>query len=117
MELQKIKQNKTASILAFGVPATVGMLMSSLIAIVDGYFAGNYVGSKALVAINLGLPLLYFYLAVGLMIGVGGSVIAGIAIGNGDRQKSCSVFSQSMVLVLLAGVTISVVAGIFFSFI
>lgn len=115
MELQKIKQNKTASILAFGVPATVGMLMSSLITIVDGYFAGNYVGSKALVAINLGLPLLYFYLAVGLMIGVGGSVIAGIAIGNGDRQKSCSVFSQSMVLVLLAGVTISVVAGIFFN--
>ena len=31
MELQKIKQNKTASILAFGVPATVGMLMSAIL--------------------------------------------------------------------------------------
>lgn len=115
MELQKIKQYKTGSILAFGVPATVGMLMSSLITIVDGYFAGNYVGSKALVAINLGLPLLYFYLAVGLMIGVGGSVIAGIAIGNKDRNKACSIFTQSIVLTLLAGIAVSVIARIFFN--
>lgn len=114
MELQKIKQNKTGSILAFGIPATIGMLMSSLITIVDGYFAGNYVGSKALVAINLGLPLLYFYLAVGLMIGVGGSVIAGIAIGSGERDKANRTFTQSMILAAIAGVSISVIAGIFF---
>ncbi|MGN0750104.1 MAG: MATE family efflux transporter [Treponema sp.] len=85
MEIEKIKLNKTKSILQFGIPATIGMLMTSLITIVDGYFAGNYIGSQALVAINLGLPLLYFYLAIGLMIGVGGSVISGIAIGSRDR--------------------------------
>ena len=87
MEIEKIKLNKTKSVLQFGIPATIGMLMTSLITIVDGYFAGNYIGSQALVAINLGLPLLYFYLAVGLMIGVGGSVIAGIAIGSRDRSR------------------------------
>lgn len=87
MEIEKIKLNKTKSILQFGIPATIGMLMTSLITIVDGYFAGNYIGSQTLVAINLGLPLLYFYLAVGLMIGVGGSVIAGISIGSRDRPR------------------------------
>ena len=87
MEIEKIKLNKTKSILQFGIPATIGMLMTSLITIVDGYFDGNYIGSQALVAINLGLPLLYFYLAAGLMIGVGGSVIAGISIGSRDRSR------------------------------
>ena len=51
MEIEKIKLNKTKSILQFGIPATIGMLMTSLITIVDGYFAGNYIGSQALVAI------------------------------------------------------------------
>ena len=41
MEIEKIKLNKTKSILQFGIPATIGMLMTSLITIVDGYFAGN----------------------------------------------------------------------------
>ena len=115
MEIEKIKLNKTKSILQFGIPATIGMLMTSLITIVDGYFAGNYIGSKALVAINLGLPLLYFYLAVGLMIGVGGSVISGIAIGSGNRSRANNTFSQSMFLVLCVGIAISLAAFFLFS--
>ena len=115
MEIEKIKLNKTKSILQFGIPATIGMLMTSLITIVDGYFAGNYIGSKALVAINLGLPLLYFYLAAGLMIGVGGSVIAGIAIGSGNRSRANNTFSQSMFLVLCVGIAISLAAFFLFN--
>lgn len=89
--------------------------MTSLITVVDGYFAGNFIGSQALVAINLGLPLLYFYLAVGLMIGVGGSVIAGIAIGSGDSPVANNTFSQSMFLVLCVGIVISLVSFFLFN--
>ena len=115
METEKIKLNKTKSILQFGIPATIGMLMTSLITVVDGYFAGNFIGSQALVAINLGLPLLYFYLAVGLMIGVGGSVIAGIAIGSGEKSRANNTFSQSMFLVLCVGIVISLVSFFLFN--
>lgn len=114
MDIQKIKQNKTKNLFQFAVPATIGMLLSSLITIVDGYFAGNYIGSNALAAINLGLPLLYFYLAVGLMTGVGGSVIAGIAIGSSDKPKADRIFSQTMSLVVIVGVSISILAAVFF---
>ena len=115
MEIEKIKSNKTKSILQFGIPATIGMLMTSMITVADGYFAGNYIGPQALVAINLGLPLLYFYLALALMIGVGGSVIAGIAIGSGDRSHANSTFSQSMFLVLCVGIVISLCSFFLFS--
>ena len=68
-----------------------------------------------MVAINLGLPLLYFYLAVGLMIGVGGSVIAGIAIGSGEKSRANNTFSQSMFLVLCVGIVISLVSFFLFN--
>ena len=67
------------------------MLMSSLITIVDGYFAGNYIGSQALAAINLGLPVLYLYLAVGLMIGVGAVFAVCLFFGG---HIYCSFFVQ-----------------------
>lgn len=114
MDIEKIRQNKTGSIFSFGIPATIGMLMTSLITIVDGYFAGNYVGADALVAINLGVPVLYFYLAVGLMIGVGGSVIAGISIGKADRDKANETFSQTMTLAAGISIFVSVIVAIFF---
>lgn len=91
MDILENKQNKTKNLFQFAVPATIGMLMSSLIIIVDGYFAGNYIGSQALAAINLGLPVLYLYLAVGLMIGVG--AVFAVCLFFGGRIY-CSFFVQ-----------------------
>lgn len=71
------KENKLKTILQFSVPSVIAMLLETVITITDGYFTGNYVGEDALAAINLGLPVLYFYLGVGLCVGVGGAVICG----------------------------------------
>ena len=37
------------------------MMLQTVITVTDAYFVGNYVGENALAAINLGLPILYFY--------------------------------------------------------
>lgn len=66
MNIETIKKNKLATILQFSVPSIISMLLSTLITIKDGYFTGNYIGEEALAAINLGLPILYFYLEIGL---------------------------------------------------
>ena len=66
METSTIKENKLKTILMFSVPSIIAMLLQTAITITDGYFTGNYVGENALAAINLGLPVLYFYLGVGL---------------------------------------------------
>ena len=75
MEMTQIKQNKLKMILQFSIPSIIAMLLQTVITITDGFYTGNYVGEQALAAINLGLPILYFYLGVGLCVGVGGSVI------------------------------------------
>ena len=101
METSTIKENKLKTILMFSVPSIIAMLLQTAITITDGYFTGNYVGENALAAINLGLPVLYFYLGVGLCIGVGGSVICGRLLGAKDKRKASEVFSQTVVTALI----------------
>ena len=86
-----------------------------MITITDGYFTGNYVGEEALAAINLGLPILYFYLGVGLCVGVGGSVICGRLLGAKEQQKASEVFSQSIVTAAMICVITSLVVCLFFT--
>lgn len=72
MEMEQIKNNKLQKILQFSIPCIIAMLLQTAITVTDGFFTGNYVGEHALAAINLGLPVLYFYLGAGLCVGVGG---------------------------------------------
>lgn len=114
LDLEKIKQNKTGFLLGFSIPAVIAMVLSSLVSVVDGFFIGNYVGSEGLAAVNLGLPIVYLFCAVGLMIGVGGSVLGGIYNGEGNITKARTVFTQTMILVLIAGVALSTFVFAFF---
>ncbi|MDO5127912.1 MAG: MATE family efflux transporter [Eubacteriales bacterium] len=115
MDIKQIKENKLKMILQFSIPSIIAMLLQTVITITDGYFTGNYVGQEALAAINLGLPILYFYLGAGLCIGVGGSVISGRLLGAKERKKSSEVFSQSVVTAAILCVVISVVVFLLFT--
>lgn len=115
MNMKQIKENKLKMILGFSIPSIIAMLLQSVITITDGYFTGNYVGENALAAINLGLPILYFYLGVGLCVGVGGSVICGRLIGAKEKQKASKVFSQTMVTAVGVCIIISFLAFVLFT--
>lgn len=111
MNIEYLKEHKTKTLLSFAIPSIIAMLLQTVITVTDGFFTGNYVGESALAAINLGLPVLYFYLGVGLCIGVGGSVICGKLLGAGDRKKACEIFSQTHITAL----TVSIVASLLFA--
>ena len=114
MNMNHIKENKLKSILQFSIPSIIAMLLQTVITITDGYFTGNYVGENALAAINLGLPILYFYLGVGLCVGVGGSVICGRLLGAKERKKASEVFSQTIVTAGIVCVVLSLFAFVLF---
>lgn len=114
MDMNQIKENKLKTILRFSIPSIIAMLLETVITITDGYFTGNYVGEDALAAINLGLPILYFYLGVGLCIGVGGTVICGRLLGAKDERKASEVFSQTIVTAAVICILASlVILGLF----
>lgn len=115
MDLQSISKNKARYIIGFSVPTIISMVLVSLITVTDGFFIGNYVGSEGLAAVNLGLPAVYLNLAVGLMISVGGSTIAGIALGSGDKQRCKNVFNQTIVITFLASAATASLCFLLFS--
>ena len=114
MDINQMKENKLKTILRFSIPSIIAMLLETVITITDGYFTGNYVGEDALAAINLGLPILYFYLGTGLCIGVGGTVICGRLLGAKDNSKASEVFSQTVVTATVICILVSlVISGLF----
>ena len=115
MNVDEIKNNKLGTIMMFSLPSIIAMLLETVITITDGFFTGNYVGEKALAAINLGLPILYFYLGIGLCVGVGGTVICGRLLGSGDKSKASAVFTQTIVCAVAICCVISVIVAMLFS--
>lgn len=108
MNLEIIQNKRKQTILQFAVPSVIAMVLTSMINIIDGYFIGNYVGKEGLAAVNLGLPIVYFYLAVGLMIAVGGIAIAGRLLGANEIKEANQVFRQSMMLCFLVTMVVTI---------
>ncbi|WP_304508036.1 MATE family efflux transporter [Anaerotignum sp.] len=109
MNLECIQNNKIKTILQFSIPSIIAMVLTSLITVADGFFIGNYVGKEGLAAVNLGLPIVYLFLAVGLMVSVGGIAMAGITLGSGDIKKCNSVFNQTMCTAMVATILLSII--------
>lgn len=109
MNVDLIRANRTRTILAFSVPAIISMVLTSLINVADGFFMGNFIHKDAIAAVNLGLPIIYLFLATGLMVSVGGSVLAGMAMGRQDEESCRSIFSQTMATCAASSVLLSVV--------
>jgi putative MATE family efflux protein len=108
MNLENIQSHRVKTILQFSIPSIIAMVLTSLITVADGYFIGNYVGKEGLAAVNLGLPIIYLYLAMGLMISVGGVAIAGMALGGKNIEKCNGVFNQTMCTAMVSTLLLSV---------
>lgn len=115
MNLECINNRTVKTILQFSIPSIIAMVLTSLITIVDGFFIGNYVGKEGIAAVNLGLPILYLYLAIGIMISVGGIAIAGMALGAQEFKKSNEVFNQTVITTIIVSVLLSLCVGLLFT--
>ena len=109
MNVEEIRRNMAGKILEFSFPAIISMALTAFITVADGFFMGNYVGKEGIAAVNLGLPVIYLYLGIGLMVSVGGVAMAGMALGSGDRSASNQVFRQTVATTAAFSGLISVV--------
>lgn len=80
------------------LPTVMGMIFSALFVITDGIFVGKGIGSDALAAVNIVSPLWLFSTGVGLMFGVGASVVASIHLSHGKPKVARINITQSVVL-------------------
>ena len=83
------------------VPASIGILVMSLNILVDTIFVGNWIGSIAIAAINVVLPVSFFISALGMAIGIGGSSIISRALGGNNKARALKTFGNQITLTLL----------------
>ena len=82
--------------------------------IVDAAIVGNLIGADGLAAVNLSKPLLQAFFAVSCLYVPSCTILAGMAIGRGDRKAADKLFSISLEISLLLGVVFTVAGILFF---
>ena len=95
------------------VPASIGILVMSLNILVDTIFVGNWIGSIAIAAINVVLPVSFFIAALGMAIGIGGSSIISRALGANDKSKALKTFGNQITITLLLTITMVILGLVF----
>jgi len=95
------------------VPASIGILVMSINVLVDSIFVGNWIGSIAIAAINVVLPVSFFIAALGMAIGIGGSSIISRALGANNKERALQTFGNQITLTLMVTIT-TVVLGLYF---
>ncbi len=89
------------------VPASIGILVMSLNILIDTIFVGQWIGSNAIAAINVVLPVSFFIAALGMAIGLGGGSIISRSLSKNKLAKATKTFGNQIVLTF--SLTISLV--------
>lgn len=93
--------------------SVLGMLAVSSAGVVDGYFVGNFVGSRGLAAINIVMPLFSLLFGIALCLGIGGSVMAGKLLALGQNEQASAMFTK---VILSLGVIALLICGLMYFF-
>ncbi len=95
------------------LPGMGSAAMASLYLVADGILVGRYLGSEALAAVNLAMPILTVSFMAADMIGMGSAVQMAISLGRKDRAMADRIFTFSLALI---GAAAALTGGILWFF-
>ena len=79
-------------------PTLVAMIFTSALTVIDGIFVGHGVGADGLAAVNIVSPIYMVSTGIGLMFGIGASVIAGIRMSENKHKAARIIMTQAFVV-------------------
>lgn len=79
-------------------PTLVGMIFNTALTIIDGIFVGHGVGSNGIAAVNIVAPIFLVTTGIGLMFGIGSSVIASIRLSEDNVKAARIILTQAMLI-------------------
>ncbi|MGG7162893.1 MATE family efflux transporter [Clostridium ihumii] len=100
-------------LLHYLIPSVLSMLAVSAYVFVDTAFVGYGVGSTALAALNISIPIYSVFTALHCTIGIGGGTLVSIAIGKGDEKEKNKVFSIAVIMAIIVGIILTIIGVIF----
>lgn len=80
------------------IPTLMGTICISAVTAIDGIFVGHGVGAKGVAAVNIVVPIYLIMSGLGLMIGVGCSVVTSIHLSRQNMKAAQLNISQAIIL-------------------
>jgi putative MATE family efflux protein len=111
VELTEMRLKKL--LIKFLFPSILAMLATSLNILCDTIFISLGVGKEGLSALGIAIPIYNIYNAVSLLIGMGGATLYSINMGKKKKDKANQVFSTSIFIAIIIGLSISIFGYIF----
>lgn len=76
-------------------PTLVGMIFMSVQTVTDGILVGRGVGAEGIAAVNIVAPVWMIVTGLGLMFGIGASVIASMHLANDNKKAARIILTQA----------------------
>lgn len=100
-------------LMKFAIPSVVSMLVNALYNIVDQIFIGQGVGYLGNAATTVSFPIMTILLAVGTMLGAGGSAYAAIKLGEKKEKEAENTLGNEFLMLVVIGIVVTVVGLVF----
>lgn len=90
-------------------PTLIGMIFNTVLTVVDGMFVGHGVGAMGIAAVNIVAPTFLLTTGIGLMFGIGASVVASIRLSENNIKASRIILTQSFIAgLVLIGLMVAI---------
>ena len=100
-------------LIKLSLPAILGMIVIGLYPLMDGIFAGQILGEKAMTAVGIATPFTYINTGIATLIGVGSASLLSRAIGEGNQRTIDKVMGNLCFWVLLLSTIVTILGYLF----
>lgn len=99
------------TMLTLGIPAFIAQFINLLYNIVDRIYIGHIPdsGAMALTGVGVCFPIITLITAFSGLIGSGGSPLAGIAFGKGDKERAEKILGNSVTSLFVISIVLTIV--------
>ncbi len=96
------------------IPSVSATFVTSIYILADTVMIGHGIGAVGIAALNILLPLYNTFFGVGMMCGVGGSVLFGVRKGQGNLREAREYFTMGLLMMLFISILASLAGNLFF---
>ena len=100
-------------LIKFSVPAIIGMMCTAAQNIINRIFVGQMVGTDAISALVVCFPIFIIFLAISMLIGIGGTTLTALKLGEQKHEEAEVLLGQSTILIFASIVIAGILTYIF----
>ena len=99
--------------LKYIIPSILSMWVYALYTMVDGFFVSNFCGEVEFSAINISMPIVTSFFALGILFSIGTQALVGFNLGQKNIKTANEVFTTGIVSILFVGSLYTILISIF----